>query len=94
MPRGAPPGGAGAPRAQGNQYMTRPAAWTTVAIPKELYDEIRSHFVPKRAKSVQAYVAFWARAGSLIDRALEQNPKDGSASERVLRALRSLEEKP
>ncbi|HUR24955.1 MAG TPA: hypothetical protein VM327_02945 [Candidatus Thermoplasmatota archaeon] len=69
--------------------MTR-TGWTTVAIPTELYDDIRKHHVPGRAKSVQAYVQFWVRVGSLIDRALAATPDKGDVTERVLQVLKNL----
>lgn len=40
--------------------------WTTISIPDELYAQLAKH-IPVRARSVQAYVAHWARIGSLID---------------------------
>lgn len=47
--------------------------WTTIAIPNELHAEITKHHIPGRARSVQAYIIFWARAGSLIDRAVDSS---------------------
>lgn len=63
------PVGEAARRGPGEHAMSRPG-WTTIAIPTELHAEIFKHHVPGRARSVQAYLIFWGKAGSLIDRAL------------------------
>jgi hypothetical protein len=63
------PAGEAARHGPGETSMSRPG-WTTIAIPRELHAEITKLHIPKKAKSVQAYIIFWAKAGSLIDRAL------------------------
>jgi len=66
--------------------MTR-KGWTNIAIPNELAAEIRTLHVPGRAKSVQAYVIFWTRAGSLVDRAIAASGDPGDLANRVVAAL-------
>ena len=44
---------------------------TTISLQTQLYLRIALQHVPKRARSVQAYVTFWVTAGDLIDRALD-----------------------
>ena len=51
--------------------MSRPG-YTTLALPTELHARIAARHVPKRARSVTAYVTFWANAGDLIDQALDK----------------------
>lgn len=65
-------------RGLGDPKMARPG-WTTIALPDDLYQELLNfHVKPggggRRAESVQEYVRFWVRLGSLVDRALAANP--------------------
>jgi hypothetical protein len=47
--------------------------WTTIAIPNDVVSEIQRRHIPRRARSVQAYVNEWVKAGNLIDQALESS---------------------
>ena len=46
------------------------ANWKSTSIPAALYDHVQAQHVPSRAASVQAYVAFWTRVGTLVDHVL------------------------
>jgi hypothetical protein len=77
-------------RQPGETSMSRPG-WTTVAIPTELYDDVKARQIPRNAKSVQSYVQFWVRVGMLVDQALADIPCDAKPSERVAAALERLQ---
>lgn len=47
--------------------------WKSTSIPTPLYDRIQTRHVPSNAASVQAYVAFWTRFGTLVDELIEAN---------------------
>ena len=79
---------AGAARGAQESRMPKAESWTTIALPKELFSEIKARHVPARARSVQSYVAFWARLGCLIDRALAANPDTDELVAQVLAAVR------
>lgn len=67
------------------QEMSRPG-YTTIALPTALHARIAARHVPKRARSVTAYVAFWVKAGDLIDTALD-NTND---PQELMTALRDI----
>ena len=71
--------------------MTR-EGWTNIAIPTELADDIKRLHVPSRAKSVQAYVTFWARLGCIVDTALADSEASDVAG-RIIDALKAMEKR-
>lgn len=71
------------------------ANWKSTSIPAHLYDHVRKRHVPSRAASVQAYVAFWTRLGTLIDElVLDEDESRLAELRRILAGLRTTGEKP
>jgi hypothetical protein len=86
-----PPLGAAPRTAPDGIPMTR-EGWTNIAIPAELAADIKRLHVPDRAKSVQAYVTFWARLGCIVDTALADSEASDVAG-RIIDALKAMEKR-
>jgi hypothetical protein len=67
------------------QDMSR-AGYTTIALPTSLHARIAARHVPKKARSVTAFVIFWTTAGDLIDQALDKTDDP----QELMAALRSI----